>query len=217
MQQLAPLDRTFLAREIARRTVGEEALEQIGGPLIWHLPDSAMAQVIKLMTPSGLVAMQVPLELMARCLAANEYLASREAPSVWAEQWAIREGLIPAECLGAGVGEGMGLARSVGYPVYDTHCVAIFDALTPHFGLKNGPEKTEKMKTAWLGAIKPYEMAFAGYVMVTLLHGPWFGAQRLMEMVEAKIFTKDSTTRLIAAGFGERGMEVGDLIRIIRG
>lgn len=217
MQNLTALDRTYLAREIVRRTAGEDVLEQLGGPLVWHLPDSAMAQVIRLMTPGGLVEMRVPLELMARTLVAHEYLATREQPSAWAEAWALREGLIPPECLGAGVGEGMGLARSIGYPVYETHCVAVFDAIQPFFELPMGKMKTMTMKAAWLNSIKPYEMAYAGYVMVTLMHGPWFGALRLMEMVDARIFTQASIERLLEAGFGDHGMEVGDLIKVIRG
>lgn len=217
MQNLSPLDRTYLAREIVRRTAGDETLEMLSGPLIWHLPDSAMAQVIRLLTPTGLEAMRVPLELMARTLVAHEYLGNREPPEVWAENWAQRQGLIPAECLGAGVGEGMGLARSIGYPVYETHLVAVFDAIQPFFDLEGGREKTTKMKAAWLNSIQPYEMAYAGYVMVTLLHGPWFGALRLMEMIDTKEFTQASTQRLIDAGFGEHGMEVGELIKVIRG
>lgn len=217
MQALTELDRTFLAREVVRKTAGEDALESLSGPLIWHHPDDAIAQVLALLSPDELLAMRVPIELIARIIRAGEYLGTQLAPSEWAEGWRIHRGLIPPTCLAAGVGEGMGLARSMGYKVYDTHCVTVYDAIQPFFARPAGREKTLGMKAAWLDAIKPYELAFAGYVMVTLMHGPWFGALRLMEMIDTKEFTQASIQRLMAAGFGEHGMEIGELIKVIRG
>jgi len=214
---LSELDRVAVARDIIRRGFGEGPANELVGPLFWNTPDNAMAQIVSRLDGQNLLDSLPLLHLVAQVIDAGEYLQSAEIPSTWAEKRRVREGLLDPVYLSGGVGEGLGLAKVIGIPAYDYDAIAVYEALQETRSLDSGLRKMA-LRKAWMTATKDPELGYAGLACTALLYGPHFGSL-LFDLIDNKVFTRESLKRLKEAGFvtTTEGLELATIMTVIRG
>jgi len=213
---LSELERMFLAREVLMRDMNGTGIEvdALTGPIYWHTPDNAMAQIVSQLSAELLIAHMPQLFLVAQILNAKGYLKNKtQIPSEWAAKRRVKEGLINPVCLKAGIGEGAGISRVLGFDVYD------YDILDIYENVSAAPITEEGVRNAWLQKPRNKDLAYSSFAIATLAYFQHVGMGIITNLVDTGRLTKHSVLNLRRSGFalGEKMVNLSELMGIMEG
>jgi hypothetical protein len=207
---LTRLERLSLVYSLLTKTFGPTA-HRFVGPACWYTnPQSSLPQIIKV-CPDPLDRDTV--SLVAHILGVAPTREMVNEPRVWALEKNLERGLLEPDVLAFGVGEGLGMARSVGYELTDIDALKLHDAIRPLYSKDADPNA---VREAWVSAI-PNMAGYASWHLLSFLYSPYMGADKTMTMIDCRQITKESFERLEKVDPFAKGLTVQKTIDILMG
>lgn len=203
------VSRLSIARAILAEEFGLDTnLSARAGPLFYENKSNlAMAQVILSIPQPELIKHKEALEQIARLIQADGYLASRQAPSLWAESLHREFGLIPVDVLANGVGESFGLLKhTFGQPITDAEVCDFGIAL-----LEAREQGAEMAHNAWL----KNTMTCRAYALTSLLYHEFIGGISTLRMIRKGTLIVSTLDELINKGLLRNSMQLDQVWSII--
>jgi hypothetical protein len=186
---LSSLDRLSLVYDVLSKNFGPKS-HRFTGPICWYQdPRSSLAQVITVCRDP--IDLEV-VSLVSQILRIQESKEMVTKPRVWARKEILSLGLLEPDVLAFGVGEGMGMARSIGYDLTDIDALRVHDAIYPIHKEDGTPAE---IRDAWLAAL-PGMAGYASWHLLSFFYSPYMGASRTIEMIDTETLTKESFDRL---------------------
>ncbi len=207
---LTRLERLSLVYSLLTKTFGPTA-HRFVGPVCWYTnPQSSLPQIIKV-CPDPLD--RETISLVAHILGVSPTRQMVNEPRVWASEKIVERGLLEPDVLAFGIGEGLGMARSVGYELTDVDALVLHDKVRPLYS-KN--TETDVIREAWLSAV-PGMAGYASWHLLSFLYSPYLGADKTMTMIDCREITKGSFERLERVDPFAKGLTVQKTVDILVG
>lgn len=204
---LTELDRISIVYSILQKHHGPKA-HRLTGPICWYQDERcSLAQII---AASG---DQFDGEIVALCAAILRVQVIDEKPRVWAKKEILELGLLEPDVLAFGAGEGLGLARSVGYVLTDLDVFNLHEAIAP---LHKRDATPLEIKAEWLRTI-PGMAGYASWHILSFLYSPYLGFDKTIKMIDKEELTKESFDRLYQVDPNADGLTVQKTIDILMG